>query len=343
MTILVLGAFGDGALENFYVKGFRLLPIEAEKFDITKSYYESIRKTILHKAINKIQPAFFYKTINEQLLRFVQGKKYDVILVFKGLTLFPDTIRQLKKYASLICCYNPDHPFKFFSEGSGNVNIAESLSLYDLHISYAENITRQLKEIYHVDAFTIPFGYDDSPVNHSSFAGAADTILFAGTYDAGRAGILSKLSGYPLTIYGDEKWGTRGHHGKELKNWYAGRSIYGDEYKIAVRESTGVLNLLRQQNIAEQSHNMRTFEVPGYGGVLIADRTEEQSSFFEEDKEAIYYSSIEELKDKLYYLQSNPGDVASIKASALKRAASSGYTYTHRSAEMYEVLKKYLN
>lgn len=93
----------------------------------------------------------------------------------------------------------------------------------------------------------------------------------------------------------------------------------------------------------EQSHNMRTFEVPGYGGVLIADRTEEQSSFFEEGKEAVYFSSIDELRDKLHYLESSPGDVSSIKAAALKRAACSGYTYTDRSREMYEVFKKYLN
>src|ERR1022692_674170 len=194
MTILVLGAFGNGALENFYVKGFRQLPIYTETFDIAKSYYETISKSFIHRAINKIQPAFFYKTINEQLTRFMKGKKYDIILIFKGLTLFPDTIRQLKEFTSLICCYNPDHPFKFFSEGSGNANISESISLYDLHISYSSNITKQLKEIYHAEAFTIPFGYDDSPVNIPPFTAALNTILFVGAYDPERAYFLKKLS-----------------------------------------------------------------------------------------------------------------------------------------------------
>ena len=55
MTILVLGAFGNGALENFYVKGLRQLPIVAETFDIAKGYYEKINRSFINKAINKIQ------------------------------------------------------------------------------------------------------------------------------------------------------------------------------------------------------------------------------------------------------------------------------------------------
>ncbi|HXB45822.1 MAG TPA: glycosyltransferase [Puia sp.] len=342
MTILVLGGFGNGAIENFYVKGFGHLPIDVETFDITKGYYEKLNKSLINKVVNKIEPAFFYTAINDQLLHFIQGKKYDVILLFKGLTIFPSTIRQLKEYTHLLCCYNPDHPFKFFSEGSGNANISESISLYDLHISYSENITKQLKEIYHIKACTIPFGFDDSPVDIPSLTQSQDTILFVGAYDHQRALFLKRLSEPTLCIYGDKKWYSRTYLDPALRDRYAGRSLYGDEYKSAVKESTGVLNLLRKQNILEGSHNMRTFEVPGYGGLLIANRTPEQQSFFQEDTEAVYFDSLEELKDRIGFLKKHDRLIDKIKAAGYQRSLRSGYSYTSRSEQLYVEIKKYL-
>src|SRR5271154_387198 len=112
MKILVLGGFGNGALENFYLKGFQHLHIELDRFDITKNYYDSINKSLLNKGINKISPAFFFERINKKLLQFLGTKQFDVIIVFKGLTLYSSTIEALKKNTKLLCCYNPDHPFK---------------------------------------------------------------------------------------------------------------------------------------------------------------------------------------------------------------------------------------
>ena len=220
--------------------------------------------------------------------------------------------------------------------------IATAPSLYDLHISYSANITKQLKEIYHAEAFTIPFGYDDSPVNIPPFTVALNTILFVGAYDPERAYFLKKLSEPALAIYGDKKWHTRTYLNKALQDQYAGRPLYGDEYKSAAKGSMGVLNLLRRQNIVEGSHNMRTFEVPGYGGLLIANRTAEQQFFFEEDKEAVYFNSIEELKDRIRFLKTHDHLIDKIKAAAYLRSVRSGYSYTSRSGQLYLQIKKYL-
>ncbi len=93
-------------------------------------------------------------------------------------------------------------------------------------------------------------------------------------------------------------------------------TIYDGQYIEAIQNASGVINLLRRQNIEEGSHNMRTFEVPGYGGLLIANRTTEQRDFFEEDKEAIFFESVEELNDKLNFLGRNKEIVNRIKQAA---------------------------
>ena len=345
MNILILGAFNAGALENFYVKGFEKLSLNIETFDISKSYYERIGKSLINKAVNKINAVYFFNSINEQLLQFVKGKKYDIILVFKGLVLFAETIRQLKKFTNLICCYNPDHPFKFFAEGSGNKNILNSIKHYDIYFSYAKNISRQLTQDWKVDSYAIPFGYDDSEASDDSSSDVNayhNKFLFIGAYDSERSKWLRDLNIEELNIYGDSKWSSRTKYHSYVTKAYQGKALYDAEYKTANRKAAGIINLLRKQNIIEGSHNMRTFEVPGYGGVLIANRTVEQQSFFEENKEAIYFDSIEELKSRIGYLKTNPHVVSSIKEAALKRSANSGYSYNHRSSEMHVIFKKYL-
>jgi len=345
MRILILGAFGNGALENFYVRGFQKLSLHIETFDIAKSYYEQLNKSLINKAVNKINAGYFFKSINERLLQFVKEKKYDVILIFKGLTLFAETIRQLKEFTNLICCYNPDHPFTFFAEGSGNKNIVNSIKHYDIYFSYAKNISRQLKQNWGVDSYAIPFGYDDSGANDNSSPDAniyRNKFLFIGAYDSERSQWLRELNMDELNIYGDTKWESRTKYSSYIAKAYQGKPLYDAEYKTANRNAAGIINLLRKQNIIEGSHNMRTFEVPGCGGVLIANRTEEQQSFFEENKEAIYFDSIDELKSRIYYLRANPDTVLSIKQAALKRSVSSAYSYCHRSLEMHGILKKYL-
>lgn len=342
MKVLLLGSFDIGALENYYVKGLLSKTSYLDKFDIAEGYYSKLNDALINKVISKAIPSFFFRSINTQLLQFVNKRQYDVILVFKGLTLFPQTINELKKNTRLLCCYNPDHPFKFFSEGSGNRNILDSISLYDIYISYSRRIAADLNAQYKVNAYSVPFGYDDSsfPQETRQAEDFYNKWLFIGAYDRQRALFLEKLDDNDVDIYGDSKWRSRSKNNIGKK--YKGQPLYNMNYKQAIRYSNGVFNLLRRQNIEEESHNMRSFEVPGYGGVLIANRTEEQMYFFEDNKEAVYFDSMDELKDKLDYLRKNPGKIDAIKSAALQRSKSSSYSYTDRSEELYRIFENHL-
>lgn len=344
MKILLLGSFNRGALENYYVKGLITKATFLEQLDITGAYYSKLSGSIVNKVINKAAPAFFFKSINDKLLEFIDKKQYEVILVFKGLTLFPQTIAALKRNTRLLCCYNPDHPFKFFSEGSGNKNILESIPFYDLYFSYARRIADDLNAQYKIPSYTIPFGYDASPFTQENLESPfKNKWLMIGAYDKHRAMFLQDLGESNTAIYGDTKWLNRNKNTVIGKKYYKGHSLYGQDYKMAIHDSDGVFNLLRRQNIEEGSHNMRTFEVPGYGGVLIANRTEEQMFFFEDGKEAVYFDTMDELKDKLGYLHKHPEKIKEIKSAALQRCKRSDYTYMHRSSQLYQILENFLS
>ena len=71
------------------------------------------------------------------------------------------------------------------------------------------------------------------------------------------------------------------------------------------------LNILRKQN--EHSHNMKTFEIPAMGGVLLTKRSYEQNQFFPENKASLMYNNISELKQKIYFAKKNPKKISKIK------------------------------
>jgi len=328
-SILILGSFSSGALELQYAKNLKAQSWQIKCIDIQEPVNLIKNKNLLTKSIHFVYPSAYYEDLNKVILKEAAMFKPMVILIFKGMELFPETVEELKNHCKFLCNYNPDHPFEFYSRGAGNSNVEKSIKFFDTYFSYSNSICKKLKNSYGIDSFCIPFGYDAQVVpikKHEHFI--TDQFLFIGAWDKEREHNIKKLTDIDLQVYGPEIWAKKLKFKKQIK--YHSKPLYEQNYADACLNAGGVLNFLRPQNILEQSHNMRTFEVPGYSGLLISERTEEQLSFFEEDKEAVYFSNIEELKQKLKYYASNRSSIAKIKDNALKRSVKSNYSYKHR-------------
>jgi len=346
-TILVLGTFSDeGAIEHRYVRGFQKECWNVQCLEIHQPLVEKITKNIISKAIYRFFPSIFMHEINKKIVDDVRNIKPDVILVFKGMTLFPETISKLKEHSQLICNYNPDHPLEIYSRGGTNRNIIQGVSHYDLFFTYASKIAQKISLKHNIPAYTIPFGYDPILVERysNSFKDSlSDTFLFVGAWDKEREHDLETLGRDDVEIFGDVEWSLKTGKNQLVNRNYRHKKLYDEALYSKIRSSMGVINIMRQQNIVEGSHNMRTFEVPGYGGLLLSQFTEEQASFFEPDKEAIYYQSLDELNDKMNYLKNHPGTISEIKSNALARSLNSNYSYDHRAKKILSIISEHLN
>src|SRR5262249_55230615 len=151
----------------------------------------------------------------------------------------------------------------------------------------------------------VPFGYKpehhfpqqpQTPEQHRRFD--AD-VSFVGGCDPDRVPIMSALikavPNLRLNLFGwfwDRYPETRAYF--RVPAW-------GQDQRMAFGGSKIVINLVRRAN--RDGHGPRTFEIPACGGFMLTDRTDEQRTFLEEDKEAVYFSSSEEMIDKVkYYL-----------------------------------------
>jgi spore maturation protein CgeB len=73
-------------------------------------------------------------------------------------------------------------------------------------------------------------------------------------------------------------------------------AVYEKDYYKTLRKYRVQLNIMRVHNL--DSHNMRSIEVPGCGGIMLAPRTKDHEAFFPEGKEAFYYNDVKELVEQ---------------------------------------------
>jgi glycosyltransferase involved in cell wall biosynthesis len=83
----------------------------------------------------------------------------------------------------------------------------------------------------------------------------------------------------------------------------------------------------------------RTFEIPAVGRFLLAERTPDHLSYFEEGKEAEFFSSAKELVEKAKYYLDHEDEREAIARAGHERCVRSGYTHQDRVKQTLEAIR----
>jgi spore maturation protein CgeB len=95
---------------------------------------------------------------------------------------------------------------------------------------------------------------------------------------------------------------------------------------------------MRPHNL--NSHNMRTFEIPGIGGIQLAPDTDEHRLFFEPNKEIFLYNSFLDCVSKInYILELTEHEANEIRKAAHKTSIDKKYSYAERAKKVFSVLE----
>lgn len=336
MRVLLVGYYKHHSIENHFEQFLNKHGAEVIRFDIgaqvTPSFtFKVLRRLSQYKAI--------YSDLNKRLIESVANTYPDIIWVFKGMEIFPETIKTLKSGKAKVVNYNPDHPFILSSKGSGNKMVTDSVAFYDFHLCYSRNLCEQIESKYNIETGWIPFGFDLKSISPYVRQNEILKLCFIGNPDKKRVETIHFLAeaGILIDVYGHgwSKW-IKPHANVLLHD-----AVYGTQMQKTIQKYRVQLNVFRPHNAG--SHNMRTFEIPAAGGIMLAPVSEEHLSFFESNKEAFFYESLEDCVETARHILSLSEDEAeAVRIAAAQRSIKSKYSYEDRAIEVLNFFKSHL-
>lgn len=320
---LLIGSDFPFSIEKSYLRSFRNLKIK-------KVYLFSQKKNIVLKMINVLNNKFtkeiyyyFYRIV---LIRFLSSAiQYDYIIIFKGIELNLNTLKTLSRFQKKTKWINiyTDNPFNLKFTSCSNLDVVESISFYDYFCtSFRKKLNRKLKKNKVKNHIFLPFGYDKKI--HLRKKQLKKNIIqpkinFIGAYDEYRKNFLNNLN-MKIDVFGPG-W----NKAKNLNNLLniESRFISGEELLKIYSNYAVSLNILREQD--KDSHNMKTFEIPIMGGLMLTQRSKEQNYFFSEKKECFMYSNLNEAKFKINLMIKNRKKFLQIRKRGLIKAIQHSY------------------
>lgn len=298
--------------------------------------------------------------MNDAVLVTAEEQRPDVVWFDKQEFIRPATLARLKERGAKLIYYTPD-PY-FAVDWKQTSFTRTSMPLFDVLVT---------AKAYELDKFRalgghviyMPLGYCDEV--HRPAPDVRDEEIvdvgFVGGWEPRRETFIEALAadGRSVRIWGygwdhliDGKWTLRRRmrlsrltpgerprirRSDHLADHIEPAEVYDTAYAQALTQSAISLGLLR--TIYPDQHTTRTFEIPACESMMLADRTDEHLSFFEEGKEAEFFSSTEELLDKARFYSERPDARRAVARAGRERCERSGYSYFERFRPMLAELE----
>ncbi|MGA9668238.1 MAG: glycosyltransferase, partial [Terracidiphilus sp.] len=233
----------------------------------------------------------------DYVLKCISGQTFDLVWVDGGPHVSRRLVEDLQKAAAKVINYHVDDPF-----GRRDANYwlqyRQAVRAYDLMVVVRkENVEEayqlHARKVLHVFRSADEQAHARRVLTDEEKIRWATEVLFVGTGFPARGAFFSELLrlGVPVSIYGNrwqllKEWKTLKPHwkGPGLDDAYS--------YSTAILAAKVSLGLLSTEN--RDLHTTRSMEIPSLGGVFCAERTREHIELYNEDEEAVFWSSPEE-------------------------------------------------
>jgi spore maturation protein CgeB len=317
MRIAFVGVDAPGALAHALAAGAR----EAGHEGVVVAAPELVsgrRALFLARRAGAEQPvAWPYVT---RLARRLREADPELVVVVKGRFLTARAVRRLRHTIGRpLLNYYPDHPLW---PGHDDPQVLAALHEYDQVLVWGDHVAEALASRGVRDVRVVRFGYDPAIYRPppGPIAERWDVAMVGQCYP-GRARFVQALAG-PRSLVTGLGW-------PRVVPGAGATGLPADETCRAYWESRVAVNILAPWNVP--SHNMRTFEIPAAGSVMLATRTPVHEELFGDDA-ALLVDTPEEAREAVAELLRDDGRARRIAAAG--RRAVEGCTYAHRIGEI---------
>lgn len=267
---------------------------------------------------------------NEAIRKLVSENKYDVVWIDKGQTIFPGTLKYIKKVSpqSTIVSYSPDNMALRHNQTQQYLS---SIPLYDYIVTNKSYIIDDLYKMGAQHVLFVNNSYEESfhyprKLTAQDIQELGGDVGFVGTWEKERCESICYLAdhGVKVRVFGAGRWADYIDYSSNLQIEL--RQLKGEDYCKALQAFKISLCFLRKLNFDQQT--TRSVEIPACGGFMLAERTDEHLALFEEDKEAIFFASNQELLEKCRYYLDYDEERMKIVQKGLLKCHEAGYSNT---------------
>ena len=275
---------------------FRALSREGCLIEVVDEFYFISLQTAtkLTKVAERLLRPLQVKEFNLAIKKKITAFQPQVLFVYKGVFVLPETLNFAKQHNCKLVLFYPD--VSFTAHGP---NIPNAIPLYDLVFTTKTFGIKDMSAKYGIKhTFFIPHGFDPEihrklAVDAASLAIFGCDVSFIGTWSPKKEKLLSYLKenipGLDLKIWGGQ-WEKA--TSTSIKKAIEGKSVVGDLYAMAIQCSSINLGILSEQVSGASSGDKitsRTFHIPGAAGFMLHERNEESVLYYKENEEAAFF------------------------------------------------------
>lgn len=266
MKILLYGELWEGTHIDSISKELKQLKIDYRTFDFLPYVEYATPSKLLNKVFRRVFRKINRKKINNELINEIKLYKPTSFLISKGIDIYPETLLKIKDFDIKIINWNPDD---FFNKKNTNINILNSLKIYDVVFSarkhlFQEYKKRGIKNPIYLEWYYIPYLHKKINQNIPE----DKKLTFVGTYSERRDNIISSIDVINVEIwgYGWEKSKAIKKHNIMSHNKILNQTSFPD----VMAKSLINLNILTKEN--RDNTNLKIFEIVASGGTILTEK-----------------------------------------------------------------------
>jgi Glycosyl transferases group 1 len=323
--ILLIGEFHSGSLGLYYERAFQSLGCSVTRYDYGAAYSVPSPLPNIPVLRRALRP-YLWRRMNRDVVSLA-SERLDLIVAIKAPFLEGATVDCLRSCCNRAVMIYPDSPWEAYTQRGDIIPI---LSRFARTYIWSHSLVDRLCDSG-VDARYLAFGYDREYEEGDSRTQTG--IAFAAQPYPNRIEWLRQLEGLPVSVYGAQ-W---------RQSWFGGnssirvdrRTPMGAEAARIYASSAIGLNIAHPQNLT--GHNMRTFEIPAAGALMMASYTEDLNCYFPDGQACLIASRAQQFREHCLWALNHPSQAVEIAVRG--RELVRPHSYATRAMQLLQDLR----
>jgi spore maturation protein CgeB len=272
--------------------------------------------------------------VNSRLINTAKQFNPDIVWFYNVTLISAVTVKKLRKLSpdAIFVQYANDNPFSKNSKLGLWRNYLASIPYFDLHCVFRHSNIKHYqklgsKKVSVLRSYFIPEADYPEPQELIPARYKCD-VVFAGHYeDDGRVEMLEAIckAGFKLNLFGGGWTAATSKISADspLKKFFPIKPVTGADYRYAICGAKVALCFLSTLN--KDTYTTRSFQIPAMKVAMLSQYTEDLTTLYVPNVEAVFFDNTEELLDKLGSLLADEAWRETVAAAGYAKVYSSGH------------------